>query len=182
MADRRFGRRHGNLAGGIAEQPFDGGKLDLVAHRRRGAMGVDVVDVGWLDAGALYRRDHAAIGAVAVLGGRRDVEGVAGKPVADDLGIDLGAARLSVLKRLDHHHAGALAHDETVAIAVIGTRGALRLIVEVGGQRPAGCEAGNGQAAHRRFGTSGEHYVGVFFSILRRRLSATLFPYTTLFR
>src|SRR6476619_7661454 len=84
-------------------------------------IGVDVVDVGWLDAGALYRRDHAAIGAVAVLGGRRDVEGVAGKPVADDLGINLGAARLSVLKRIDHHHAGALAHDETVAIAIVGT-------------------------------------------------------------
>ena len=66
-----------DFPGGIAEQPLDRGKLDLVAHRRRGAMGIDVIDVGWLDAGALDRRGHAAIGAVAILGGRSDVESIA---------------------------------------------------------------------------------------------------------
>ena len=43
-----------------------------------------------LDAGALERRAHAAKGAVAVLGRRGDVEGVARHAVADDLGIDAG--------------------------------------------------------------------------------------------
>ena len=37
MAGRRLGRRHGDLASGIAEQPLDRCKLDLIAHRRRGA-------------------------------------------------------------------------------------------------------------------------------------------------
>ena len=38
------------LAGGIAEQPLDRAELDLVAERGRGAVGVDVVDVGGRDA------------------------------------------------------------------------------------------------------------------------------------
>ena len=45
VADRRLGRRHRDLAGGVAEQPLDRAELDLVAERRRGAVGVDVVDV-----------------------------------------------------------------------------------------------------------------------------------------
>jgi hypothetical protein len=81
---------------------------------------VDIVDVGGLDAGTLHRRRHAAIGAVAVLRGRRDVKRIAGKPIADHLGIDVGAARLGVLELLQHDDAGALAHDEAVAVAVIG--------------------------------------------------------------
>ena len=89
------------------------------------------------------------------------MEGVAGKSVADDLGIDFGAARLGVLELLDHHHAGALAHDETVAIAVIGARCALGLIVEIGRERPAGSEAGDCQTAHGRFGAASEHHIGI---------------------
>ena len=66
---------------------------------------------------------HAAIGAVAVLGRRGDVVGVAGKAVADDLAIDLRAAGHGVLALLEHDDAGALAHDEAVAVLVIGPRG-----------------------------------------------------------
>ena len=161
MADRRFGRGHRHLAGGVAEQPLDRGKLDLVAHRRRGAMRVDIVDIGGIDAGALHRRHHAAIGAVAVLGRRGDVERVARKPVADDLGIDAGAARLGVFEFLQHHHAGPLAHDEAVAVAVIGPRGALGLIVEIGRERAAGGEARDRQAADGRLRTAREHHVGI---------------------
>ena len=45
MADRRFGRRHGQMLGGIADQALHGAQFDLVAERRRGAVRVDVVDV-----------------------------------------------------------------------------------------------------------------------------------------
>ena len=78
---------------------------------------------------------HAAERAVAVRRRRGDVIGVAGKPIADELGIDLGAARLGVFEFFQHHDAGALAHDETVAVLVIGTRGALGLVVEIGRER-----------------------------------------------
>ncbi len=62
---------------------------------------------------------------------------------------------------LEHHHAGALAHHEAVAVAVIGARGAGRLVVEGGAQRAAGGEAGERQAADRRFGAAGHHHVGI---------------------
>ena len=68
----------------------------------------------------------AAEAAVAVRGRRGDVVGVARQAVADDLGVDLGAALLGVLVFLEHHDAGALAHDEAVAVPVPGTRGARR--------------------------------------------------------
>ena len=51
MADGALGRAHRRLAGGLAEQPLDRAQLDLVAERRRGAVGVDVVDVGRLEPG-----------------------------------------------------------------------------------------------------------------------------------
>ena len=63
------------------------------------------------------------IGAVAVFGRRGDVIGVARQAVTDDLGIDLRAARLGVLQLFEHDDAGALAHDEAVAVPVVGTRG-----------------------------------------------------------
>ena len=158
---RRFGGGHGHLAGGVAEQPLDGGKLDLVAHGRRGAVRIDIVDIGRVDAGPLHRRGHAAEGAVAILGGRGDVEGVAGEPIADNLRVDARAPRLGMLELLDHHHAGALAHDEAVAVAVVRPRGLLRLVVEIRGQRPAGGKARNGKPAHRRFRAPRQHHVRI---------------------
>ena len=111
--------------------------------------------------GALQRRPHAAIGAVAVLGRRGDVIGVARHAVADDLGVDLGAARFGVLELLEHDDAGAFAHDEAVAVLVIGARRLLGPIVEAGRQRAAGGEAGDRDAADRRFGAAGDHHVGI---------------------
>ena len=124
-------------------------------------MRIDIVDIGGIDAGALHRRHHAAIGPVAVLGRRGDVEGVARQAVADDLGIDPGAPRLGVLELFEHHDARALAHHEAVAVAVIGARRALRLIVEIGRERAAGGEARDRQPADRRLGAAREHHVGI---------------------
>ena len=111
-------------------------------------MGIDIIDVGWFDAGALHRGNHAAIGAVPV-GGCGDVEGIAGQSVSDDFRIDFRAARLGMLELFEHHHAGPLAHDETVAVAIVRTRSFLRLVIEIRGERAAGGEPGNRQPAHR---------------------------------
>ncbi len=62
---------------------------------------------------------------------------------------------------LKHHNAGALAHDETVTIDIIGARGALRLVVEIGGKRLAGGKAGERDAADRRFRAAGNHDIGI---------------------
>src|SRR5580658_8227708 len=79
MTDRRFRRRHRDVAGGVTDQSLDGLELDLVAERRRRAMGVDIVDIARRYAGAADRGAHAPERAIAVLGRRGDVIGVAGK-------------------------------------------------------------------------------------------------------
>ena len=66
---------------------------------------------------------HAAHRAFA--GGRHHVVAVRGRAVADDLAVDLRAARLGVLQFLQHQHAGAAGDDEAVAVHVIGARGRL---------------------------------------------------------
>ena len=90
--------------GGIAEQALHRLQLEVVAERRRGAVGVDVLDV-WsgADAAVAQRRLHGAEGAVVALGRRGDVVGVAGHAVAAHLGVDLGAALPGVLVLLQHH-------------------------------------------------------------------------------
>ena len=50
-----------------------------------------------------------------------DMVGIARQAVADQLGIDLGAARLRMLIFLEHDDPGALAHDEAVAVLVVRT-------------------------------------------------------------
>ena len=56
VAGHRLGRRDGQLPRVVAEAALDRHRLDLVAVRRRRAVGVDVVDPVRLDAGALERR------------------------------------------------------------------------------------------------------------------------------
>ena len=121
--------------------------------------------------GALQRRRHRAKGAVAVRRRRGDVIGVARQAVADELGINLRAARLGMLVDLEHHAARALAHDETVAIAIIGARGLLRPIVESGRKRLAGGKAGNADAVDRRFRAARDHDIGVFERDDARRIA-----------
>ena len=107
------------------------------------------------------RHLHRQLGAAAfgVRGG--DVIGVARQAVADDLGIDLRAARLGVLIFLEHDDARALAHDEAVAVLVVGAAGLLGPVVEAHVERARLGEAGDAERIDRRFGTAGEHDVGV---------------------
>ena len=66
-----------------------------------------------------------------------------------------------MLERLEHDDAGALTHDEAVAIPVVGARGLGGLVVEMGCERAAGREAGHGDAADRALGAAGDHDVGI---------------------
>ena len=75
------------------------------------------------------RHLHRARRAFAVGRRRGHVIGVAGKSVAGEFAPDFRAARFGVLEFFDHHHAGAFAHDESVAIAIERPRGALRFVV-----------------------------------------------------
>jgi hypothetical protein len=57
---------------------------------------------------------------------RGDVIGIARQAIADHFGIDLRAARLGMLVFFQHDDARALAHDEAVAVLVIGAAGLFR--------------------------------------------------------
>ena len=71
-----------------------------VAGRGRGGMRVDVVD---RHAGHVHGHAHAARAALARR--RNHIVTVRGGAVADDLGVDLGAAGLGVFEFLEHQHA-----------------------------------------------------------------------------
>src|SRR5690606_13095307 len=87
--------------------------------------------------------------------------GVARHAVADDLAVDFRAARLGALVVLEHHDTRALAHDEAVAVLVIGARALFGVIVEIGGERPTGGEAGERDAVDAAFRAAGDHHVGI---------------------
>ena len=156
----RLGRGHGHVFRMIADQPLDRAQLDPVGHGR-GAVGVDVVDVLDRDPGPFHRRLHGAIGAVAVLGRGGDVPGVARHAVADDLGVDLRAARPGVFVFLEDDDPGALAHDEAGMAPVIGARGLLRRVVIGGAQGLAGEEAGDTERHDGALGPARHHHIGI---------------------
>src|SRR5690606_21491874 len=106
------------------------------------------------DAGVADRVAHAARRALAALAGRGHVEGVAAHAEADQLAIDARAARLRLLVVLEHQDAGAVAHDEAVALAVPGTRGLFRLVV-AGGQGLHRAEAAERGRRGRVLGAAG---------------------------
>ena len=124
-------------------------------------MGVDVVDVGRADAGALDGGAHGAEAAIAIGCRRGDVVGVAAQTIANDFAIDLGAARLGTLIVFEHDNAGAFAHDETIAVLVIGARCRFGIVVEIGGKRAGSGEAGQCQPVDAAFRASGDHHVGI---------------------
>ena len=149
----------GMLVGALAEDALDRGRLGGVVGRRRGAVGVDVVDVVRRQAGVVERQADGALGAFAVDAGRDDVVGVRAGAVAGELGEDAGAAALGVLQRLEDEDAGALGADEAVAVGVEGTAG-LRRVVGAGREGAHDVEAGEAQLADAGLAAAGDHDVG----------------------
>src|SRR5439155_8985767 len=123
----------------FAEHGLDGAALDRVPLGRGGSVRVDVIDRPGLDARVLDGAAHDAHGAVSVLGGRRDVKGVARRAVTGDLRVDARPAPFRVAQLLQDHDPGPLPDHEAVALLVERPRGLLRLVV-ARGQGPHGAE------------------------------------------
>jgi hypothetical protein len=101
--------------------------------------------------------------------------GVVGGPVAEQLGVDPGAAGAGVLQLLQHQHRRALAHDEPVAARVERARGALRVVV-AGGH---GADDGEGAEAERRqrgLHPAGDRHVGLPSRISRQPSPMAMAP------
>jgi len=87
-------------------------------------VGVDVIDVGRLQAGVADRFTHHAVGAFAVGDGAADVVSVAAHAVAHDLGQDRRTAAFGAFQFFENENARAFADNESVAVA--GPRGGRR--------------------------------------------------------
>src|SRR5690606_14421576 len=129
VAGHGLGRTDHHFARVLAQHALDAHGLGQVAGGRGRTVGVDVADLRGIDAGVADGGHHAARRALAVLARGGHVVGVATHAEAGELGIDARAARLRALVFLHHQHAGAVAHDEAVALDVPGPRGLLRLVV-----------------------------------------------------
>src|SRR5579863_9004576 len=73
----------------------------------------------------------------------------------------MSAALPRMLELFKNHAARAFSHNEAVAIAVIGTRGFFRPVVEGRRKSATGGETGKPQAIDRRFGAARHHHIGV---------------------
>ena len=122
----RLGGGDGDVVDLVAEGGLAARCTRHVADRGAGGVGVDV------DHSSAWRRRVEqgrlqGAGRAQALGvGRGDVVGVGGDAGAGQFGVDVGAAGQGVLLGLEHERAGAFAHDEAVAVDVVGARGGAR--------------------------------------------------------
>ena len=98
-----------------AEQGFDCREFAFVAHRGRGGVGIQVLNLGCVHAGLAQCLLHGAAGAVAIFGPGGHVVRVGAGAIAHQLGDGCGAACQGMLQLFDDQQAGAFTHDETIA-------------------------------------------------------------------
>src|SRR5579871_1397572 len=131
MPGHRLRRAHGEARRALTESAMYRGGLGPIAERSGGGVRIDVLHLRGIEARIEQRIHHGAARAIPVIGRRRDVEGIAAHAEAEELGIDLRTARPRLIVVLEHHRAGAVTHDETVAVAVPGAARPLRIIVSL---------------------------------------------------
>ena len=120
MAGEGLGATDGNPGSVFAKDGAQGFAFRGVADRRRGGVGVDVVDVRRADFGGAQRMEHrgAQTGAFGV--GDCDVVTVRGLAPAEHLSVRRHAAAKNLLFAFKHEHGRAARADEAVSSAVKG--------------------------------------------------------------
>ena len=142
-----------------AEQGFDCREFAFVAHRGRGGVGIQVLNLGCVHAGLAQCLLHGAAGAVAIFGPGGHVVRVGAGAIAHQLGDGCGAACQGMLQLFDDQQAGAFAHDETIAGLIEGARGALRGVVVIAREGACGSEASQADSVNGRLRPAAERYV-----------------------
>ncbi len=99
----------------LSKNALDGEGLELVVVGRRGAVGVDVINLFRRDARGANRAGHGHAEPLALGIGHGDVVGVSRGRVTRDFGVNARAAFLGMREGFEDQHAGTLAHDEAVA-------------------------------------------------------------------
>src|SRR6266550_5826282 len=127
--------------------------LSAVAERCRGSVGVDEVNLVGRHTAPLQGLLHRSGGAGAPFDRLDHVPTIVRRTVADDLGVDLCAARLGQLQVLEEERPGTLAQDEPIASLVEGPRHRLQRLTRSGQAHAAHVrEAGVGGLEERCLG------------------------------
>ena len=161
MPDCALCRRHVDPAGFPTapvrprHQGLDGTVLRRIAHLRRRRMRVDVVHLCGLGARMPQRHLHRAQRAAPARQRRGQMMRIRARAIANELGVDVGAAVAGVVELLEDHDARALADDEAVAGLVEGAGGSGGVVVEGDGQAAGASEAADGERVDAGFGATG---------------------------
>src|SRR5258706_878760 len=118
MTRHRFGRAYGNVISVLAENLFDRQRLKFIVIRRRSAVSVNVADLLGEKLGVFERTLHNADRTRTGFVRHRYMKRIAAHPITDDLGKNVGAARLREFKPFEYQYARAFADDETVTFKI----------------------------------------------------------------
>src|SRR5215831_13516294 len=129
MADKRLCSAHRNLISPRLKELANRLRLDGIADRCRGRMGIDVVDVRWRRTGINQRKTHGRSDLFTIFARNDHVIGLAGCGVSSDLSVDTGLSFLSMGGGFQDQRTGSFAHDESIAQSVEGTRSLFRMVV-----------------------------------------------------
>ena len=129
MTSHRLGAGDEDVLGCRAQGLADRHGLRRVALRRRGGMGIDVLDVAGLQICRCQGLAHCRGLTVPGRIGLDDVVGIGRNARASQGAIDRGAAGLGMLKGLQHEDGRALTEDEAVAVHVPGTGCVFRVVI-----------------------------------------------------
>jgi len=120
MADHGLQGADGQLGRVLGKERLNGGGFDPIVRLCSGAVSAKIVDVLWLEARISERPPHCHLHTDPFRVGHRGMMGVAGKPVANHLGIDSGASCSRRLQRLQDQYSGAFAGQNALPIFVEG--------------------------------------------------------------
>mmetsp|Transcript_5005 Transcript_5005/g.20004 ORF Transcript_5005/g.20004 Transcript_5005/m.20004 type:complete len:392 (+) Transcript_5005:560-1735(+) len=143
----------------VPQDLLDRHGLELVIVRSARPMCVDVRDVFRSHVRVVHGDLNRASEALSLRVRGGDVVGIAGGAVPSELAVDLRAARLGVLLRLEDEHTAAFAHDEAGAVFVEGTGSTRGIVVEGGDHGLHGREASKAERSERRLRATGDHDV-----------------------
>ena len=160
MAGHGFGGADGELISVLAKDALERGGFNTVAHFGGGAVRIHIVDLFGFNAGVLNRQAHHAERSIAVYRRAGDVIGIAAHAITDDFGQDVRTAPPGMLELFEHQNARALAHHESIALDIPGTRGFLGFIIALR-KRAHGGESADAHGSDASLRAAADHHVGI---------------------
>ena len=147
-------------AGRLPKHMLDRQGLDAVVDLGAGAVGIDITDLGWSDAGVLQRAIDAGDGSPALGMTVGHPEGVGGGEITGHLRKDLRAALFRVLQLLQNQHASPLTKHKSITLLVEGTGGPLGIGL-VGGKGGEQIEPSHPKGVDHAVGPTGQNHVAI---------------------